>query len=112
MNYTPYERKITRAKIEKYGTIACIEKAIEESTELTDALIELRNTIKSKRSIAVTVACIMEAAMEYADVAISVDDTMQLLFSDIWSAAVEGKRDLVYKERLPKLLNDDEVQRA
>jgi len=110
MKYTPYERKITLAKIEKYGTIACIDKAIEESTELTDALIELRHAIKSRRSTAVTVACIMEAAMEYADVVISVDDTMQLLFSDIWSVAVEGKRDLVYRERLPKLLNDDNYE--
>ncbi len=110
MNYTPYERKITRAKIEKYGTIACIEKAIEESTELTDALIDLRNAIKSQRNTAVTVACIMEAAMEYADVVISVDDTMQLLFSDIWSAAAEGKRDLVYRERLPKLLKNNNYE--
>lgn len=107
MTYTPKERAINRQKIKKYGTLACIDKAIEEASELTEALIALKREMTHGCGLTDIVGAVSEAAMEYSDVVISSGDTMELIFSDLWIASAESKRKYVYESRLPNLLSDE-----
>ena len=99
---------LIKRKIKTFGTKAAIDKACQETQELLVELETLRmlwdhDFPNHSDMVAKVVANIAE---EFADVEISVYDTFKRIWPTDFAAIAEAKRQFVYREHLPKILNE------
>lgn len=104
------EAILIKRKLSKFGLRSSVVKAVEEVNEL---LSELETLLYSLDYGALRIArienqLICNIAEEYADVEITVFDTLREAFGNKFIDAWQKKRTLVYDERLPNLLNGED----
>lgn len=98
---TEYERKVIREKLDVFSMVEIIEVAIEEVEELRENLERAKEAWE--RGNTKEFSEIIEAAgEEYADVQVTVGDTLHMIFPEWFLRSVLEKRVRVYKTQLPE----------
>lgn len=101
-------RETIKSKLKVFGTRAAIVKAIEEVYELQDELeilLDIWDTegFEDPKKVSKTV---LNIAKEYADVSIAVHDTFCELWPEVFAKIVKRKREIVYNNHLPRLIEE------
>lgn len=98
---TGHERKVLREKLDAFSMVEMIEAAIEEVEELRDNL-ELAKKAWENGDMRGFAEVINAAGEEYADVQVTVGDTLHMIFPEWFLRSVLEKRIRVYEVQLPE----------
>lgn len=96
------ERRIISDKIKYLGDIACIDKAIEESKEQTEALEMLRKMLDFGTPLLINRA-IKHVGEEHADTNVTIYETLFRIWPEM-RQAYQKKRHKAFTEQIPQAL--------
>ena len=100
------ERAVIKDKIDTFGRIACAQKAIEECRELLLELVALDAILEAPAegvTLPVTQVIVDQIAKEFADVEITVKETLFRIWPRM-NKAYQKKRHDVFTKKLPQAI--------